>query len=146
MKKRFISKKVRKKRKTLFIFILLFLIGIILGFKYLNKSTIKISDREYAEILLINSYSRKKEVLNNKYLSLFRSYLTKPINYLENNYIDIKTLPVIEKEKEMILLPLVIPLSRKVIQTKRHLFKKIHIFRKKIKNSLYLLSRRSFFA
>ena len=107
MKKRFISKKVKKKKNTLLIFILLFLIGIILGFKSLNRSNIKISDKEYAEMLLINSYSKQKEILDTKYLSIVKSYLTKPIYYLENNYIDIKTLPVLDEDKEPVLLPLV---------------------------------------
>lgn len=108
MKKRFKSKKTKKRKNVFIFFLIIFLIGIILGFSYLNNSTIKIKDKDYADILLINSYSKKKKVINKKYLEKITKYLKTPINYLENNYINLNTIPVVKVEdKQPVKLPLI---------------------------------------
>lgn len=103
MKKKFIAKKNKRKRllKYLFFFCF-FLFGLYLSFYFLNKSTIKISDKTIAKFIVDLAY-------NNKIFSNKESIINKltPVDLLENNYYDFslpKTEePVVTKTKEPLI-------------------------------------------
>lgn len=103
MKKKFIAKKTKRKRllKYLFFFCL-FLFGLYLSFYFLNKSTIKISDKTIAKFIVDLAYNNK--IFSNK--ETFVNKLT-PVDLLENNYYDFSLPkieePVVTKPKEPII-------------------------------------------
>lgn len=86
MKKRFISKKRRNKNKIkIILFIFLFIIGIIISFKLLNNSSIKIDDKKLVKLLLAESKFKESNVLEKVEL-VFKDNFFALDMLLENNY------------------------------------------------------------
>ena len=60
MKKKFISKKKRKKRNRL-LFLLFVLIGVLLSYKRLEVSKIKIKDKDFIHLIVSNTFSYEEK-------------------------------------------------------------------------------------
>lgn len=86
MKKRFISKKKKniKKVKILFFF-MLFILGLVLSFKLLSHSNIKIDDKLLVELLIYESKFKESNTLE-KIKLVFKEDLFSLNMLLENNY------------------------------------------------------------
>lgn len=96
MKKKFIAKKTKKKRRYKFLFFLcLFILGLYFSFKVLNKSSIKITDKTIANFLVDVAFENKIFSGNDIFLEEIS-----PVNLLENNYyeyvLEEEVVPVIE--------------------------------------------------
>lgn len=88
MKKKFISKKKKNIRKVkIFFFFILFILGLILSFKLLSHSNIKIDDKLLVELLIYESKFKEGSALDKIKLVLKEDYFS--LNMLfENNYDD----------------------------------------------------------
>lgn len=88
MKKRFVSKKVRKKKLKIkfLLFILLFIISILLTFKYLLNSNIKINDKDFVKLILNNNYQENNII--SKIINKIKKDYT-PVNLLSTNYYEL---------------------------------------------------------
>lgn len=90
MKKKFISKKRRKKFHYKFLFFLLiFIISIYITFQILLKSSVEITDKEFVQILLSNTYSNKESTMEKIIAKIAKDY--SPVNLLITNYYDLVT-------------------------------------------------------
>lgn len=81
MKKKFITRNKKKRRFKFLFFLCLFLFGIFLSFKILNKSNIKISDKTLANFL-VDIIFEKKIFTNN----LINNEIITPVSFFESNY------------------------------------------------------------
>lgn len=105
MKKKFISKNIKKKklRYKFFLFLLLFIISIVVTFKYLLKSNIKIDDKGFVELLLNKNYEGDNVI--NKIINRVKKKYS-PVNLLSTNYYELVS---DKKEKKEIVnnLPII---------------------------------------
>lgn len=88
MKKKFIAKKARKRRKLKLLFwLLLFCLGIYISFRIINKQSIKINDKEFVELLInSNNYTNKESTITKKIKAFLNETLNTPVLFIENNY------------------------------------------------------------
>ncbi len=82
MKKKFIARGVKRKRRYKFLFFLiLFCVGIFLSFYFLNKSNIKITDKVLAKFLVDIAFDDKLVISDE---TIFKKIT--PVSFLKNNY------------------------------------------------------------
>lgn len=85
MKKKFITKKSKRKRRYKFLFFLcLFILGLYLSFKILNRSSIEITDKTIAKFMIDVAFENK--IFSNN--EIFWGELN-PVMLLENNYYEL---------------------------------------------------------
>lgn len=103
MKKKFIARKAKKKRRYKFLFFLvLFLLALYCSFYFLDKSIIKIDDRVLAKFLVDLAFENKIFSSNN---DLFENI--SPTAFLKNNYyeyVDENVVPVISRPEPIIYI------------------------------------------
>ena len=81
MKKKFITRNKRKGRSKFLFFLCLFLFGIYLSFRILDKSNIKIADKTLAKFLVDVIFKKKifdKDILTKEVIT--------PVSFFESNY------------------------------------------------------------
>ncbi len=102
MKKKFIAKKAKKKRKLKLLFLLLlFCLGIYISFRIINRQSIKITDKEFVELLInSNNYTSKESTITKKLKSFINETLNTPVLFIENNY-DQKIEVIKNKDKNL---------------------------------------------
>lgn len=85
MKKKFIARKVKKKRRYKFLFFFcLFILGLYLSFYFLNRGAIKITDKTLAKFLVDVAFENKIFSGNKQIFSEIS-----PVDFLENNYYEV---------------------------------------------------------
>lgn len=83
MKKKFITRNKKKRRIKFLFFLCLFLFGIYLSFKILDKSSIKISDKTLAKFLVDIIFEKK--IFSS---DIFEKKIITPVSFLESNYLN----------------------------------------------------------
>ena len=99
MKKIFITRNKKKRRIKFLFFLCLFLFGIYLSFKILDKSSIKISDKTLAKFLVDIIFEKK--IFSS---DIFDKKIITPVSFLESNYLNnVNVLEDVILEEKIIL-------------------------------------------
>ena len=99
MKKKFITRNTKKRRIKFLFFLCLFLFGIYLSFKILDKSSIKISDKTLAKFLVDIIFEKK--IFSS---DIFEKKIITPVSFLESNYLNnVNVLEDVILEEKIIL-------------------------------------------
>lgn len=99
MKKKFITRNKKKRRIKFLFFLCLFLFGIYLSFKILDKSSIKISDKTLAKFLVDIIFEKK--IFSS---DIFEKKIITPGSFLESNYLNnVNVLEDVILEEKIIL-------------------------------------------
>ena len=99
MKKKFITRNKKKRRIKFLFFLCLFLFGIYLSFKILDKSSIKISDKTLAKFLVDIIFEKK--IFSS---DIFEKKIITPVSFLESNYLNnVNVLEDVILEEKIIL-------------------------------------------
>lgn len=104
MKKKFIARKLKRKRRYKFLFfLLLFCLGLYLSFYFLNRSNIKITDKVLAKFLVDVAFD--DEIIIND-ADIFKKIT--PVSFLKNNYYEYieekNIIPVISNKEPIIYI------------------------------------------
>lgn len=107
MKKKFITKRVkRRKRYKFLLFLCLFILGIYFSFKIIDKSNIKITDKTLAKFLIDVVFEKK--IFSDTLIDMNE---ISPVSFLENNYsndigkiVDSSTVPVTSEVSPLVYI------------------------------------------
>ena len=105
MKKRFYSAKVKKRKGKKLFFFMMFIFGIYISFKVLDKSKIEIDDKDLVSILLTdsNSFFDNDQSIIKRFFSSFFSFYQEPAQLLATNNSDLvekyEVVKVVKEEK-----------------------------------------------
>lgn len=97
MKKKFIAKRRKSINYKFFFFGIFFILGLFLGYKYLDKSNKKIDDKEFVTILFKDSNHHYKNNLINKLINNIK--IDKPVSILSSNYKKLVNINYVKKKK-----------------------------------------------
>ena len=108
---KFITKKEKKSKRKRYFFLLMFLLGVLLSFNYLDKTLPKVDDKKFVEILLNEANISNENTFKSLLTSLFKK-IKKPAELLFHEYQTPKVLkaskeeekPKSEEEKPLIYL------------------------------------------
>lgn len=104
MKKKFIARKLKRKRRYKFLFfLLLFCLGLYLSFYFLNRSNIKITDKVLAKFLVDVAFDDEIIISD---ADIFKKIT--PVSFLKNNYYEYieekNIIPVISNKEPIIYI------------------------------------------
>ena len=102
MKKKFITRNKKKRRFKFLFFLCLFLFGIFLSFKILNKSNIKISDKTLANFLVDIIFEKK--IFTNNFIN---NEIITPVSFFESNYSNNLNVEESVSLEEVVIKPLI---------------------------------------
>ena len=97
MKKKFIAKRKKSINYKFFLFVIVFILSLYIGYKYLDNSNKKIDDKELVSILFKDSNHHYKNNLINKILNSIK--IEKPDSILNSNYKKLVNVNYINKKK-----------------------------------------------
>ena len=97
MKKKFIAKRKKSINYKFFLFVIVFILSLYIGYKYLDNSNKKIDDKELVSIFFKDSNHHYKNNLINKILNSIK--IEKPVSILNSNYKKLVNVNYINKKK-----------------------------------------------